>query len=1064
MSARLQPRRAHPVAGDLGVTGSLAAVVHGTTSGLVAVAALLEAQPTQHFTALVSGSLAFGGGRKGGDLVAIPLGVVVGILVGIAVAKGIRTQPNPRRQGAMATQLLWWACPGGVAVGALVFGARLQSELAAVTVAAGLLMSAQAVLSRRAGTTFPPRALSASVLGCLLWVLVPGAVVVALTRTSSGVADVVDGVPWLVAPVAFGCAAVLYELWNSWRGRIGPHPATRLFVLVPQCAMPLLVLAFCPARLRLPDGSAASYAASPLLLVACWVLAVAGVAACLLRLRNRHAVRDREEAPRLLSPAAVLPMLLVAMLGVTRPPAISADDYHYGETLIGWFRYRMGDLPYVDHQPAHGLVQDDAAAFLASVFFDGSAASHTEAVRLLSALVAALVFAVVLWASGSQLLAGVSTLLAAAPLAVASPIIGGLTWAFLIAVGWLLVAPRLRARPRWWLPVWVVATPLLVLAAPAQGLVLALAAGALAVRSVADALGRGGVRQVVPGLVAGAVVALASLVTPLGAMLVAALGYVVGNAGINAAAYGIPWDPALVGGAGAPFLADLMRMSWVVGLVLCSLVALSEVRAGRWRSEVLARAVFLAVFLGGVLPYVMGRVDGQGVSRAGMVTAFVLALVVPVLVWERLRPAGRATLALGFLTLSAALFGVSAQPVGILTAAQPFVASAHLVDGDDVGLPGWGRGAPVDPGGLDQTIRLGRILDEQLEPGETYYDATSRNAQYYYLGLPPVVSVAAAYNTPLPADQRQTIRELRQAEPQTAVLLQPLGNQVHDGGGLALRTPLLTRYLERAYTPYQRDGFILGHRGRGVPETADQSVVLEIDDTSDAEFDRGVSRTTTAIRLADPTAATFLDEGTPLVLPDGTERRITSTSAGGVLELDAAVPDDLRVADQRGLTVSTGDVDRRMHRAWLFERSFGQVDLQRLPASWGGSLGSIDGVSRVSQVAGSGRLDSASTSLRVSLPEDSGDADLVSLDVACDGDVPAAAAPVVHVSWESEGTLTDAPGRTFVAVPGTQLVPLDSSAFWRASPGADALTFTVVDARGCAGMDISDLALWERDS
>ena len=66
------------------------------------------------------------------------------------------------------------------------------------------------------------------------------------------------------------------------------------------------------------------------------------------------------------------------------------------------------------------------------------------------------------------------------------------------------------------------------------------------------------------------------------------------------------------------------------------------------------------------------------------------------------------------------------------------------------------------------------------------------------------------------------------------------------------------------------------------------------------------------------------------------------------------------------------------------------------------------------------------------------------------------------VSWETEKTLGDAPGRLFSVGPGRALLPLDSSAWWRAALGARALTFTISDPEACTSIAISDLSVWER--
>lgn len=1050
---------------EVGAWGAAAALLHGLVAGLTAVAAVLRVQPDQHFAAPIAGALALQGGRKGGDLVALPLGVAVAVVVGLAVAAAVRAHPDRRRRDAAAAQFVWWACPGAVAVGALFTGAPLEGGLVGLTLAAAGLLCAETVLSRRAGRLLAPQALSASVLGCVAWAAAVVAVLVAASRTTYGVASALDRLPPAALVVATGAIAGLLEVVGAWRGREAMHRRGRLFVAVPASALPLLVLALHPARLRLPDGASDSYDTSAGLLVACLVTAAVGILACVRALRRQRQAPD--VGRRILPPAATAALVVATMFGATRPPVVSSDDYHLGEMLLGLVRYRAGELPFVDHQPAHGMVQDDLVALVAAIFFDGSAAGQVEATRITCALLAAVLFAVVLLATRSQLLASVVTLVGASSIVSGAVPLSGMTWIFLMAVGWLLVAPPLRTRPHVWLSVWVLAFPVLVLAAPAQGLVVWLAAAPLAIRSFAQVLTARDRRRLTPPVAAVIVVIALGVLTPLAEMMTAALRYVLANAAVNTPAYGIAWRPGFAGGGGdTTFSFEIFRMMWVVGLVLCTTTALAQLRRRQWFGELFARSVYCALMIGGVLPYVMGRVDIGGTSRAGLATVFVMALVVPTLVWHRLRAPGRAMTAVGMVTSAATIFGSFAVPGNVVASASAFVSSPDLVDGVSVGLPGWGRAAADDPDELDQVVRLGQALDEELGAGQSYYDATSRNAQYFYLDRLPTVAVTAVYNTPLAADQRRTIDELRAARPRVAVLQQPLGNTEHDGGGLALRTPLLTRFLEDSYTPYRRDGFILGIWGRRPPEGVDEALELALDEASDGEWDRGVSRTTVAIRLDDPAAALMLEAGVELLLPDGSTRRVTGTQAGGVVSLDGPTLDSLVGATARAVAVSVADVDRRLYRTWLFEQSFGRTNLEHLPESWGASVGEMEGIAEVSAIEGGGRLDGSAPVVQLDLPggiQDT-DVDLLSFDLVCEGDPDGTGVAQMEVGWESPRTYGDAPRRTFdISRSGRQLVPLDSSAYWRAGFGAESLSIRVLYSDGCDGVSVSDVSLWERE-
>jgi hypothetical protein len=961
----------------------------------------------------------------------------------------------------MLAHFLWWSCPGAMALGAAIAGMSFSVPLVGVSVCATVLISAETLLSRRVGRELRPDAISASLLGCLLWCLAPFAVAVAVARSTVGLAQVSGHVPWVWIAALAGCAAAGSQLWGAARGAVEMDWVGRQFVVLPQCLAPLFLLALLPTRLRLPDGSISAYPVEPALTVLAWILAVASVARCVSGLRRRRSIAPTGDRSGWgMSPLAVLALVLVGIFGKTGAPVVSGDDYHYGETLLGWMSYRGGHLPYVDYQPPHGFVQDDLAALLTSVFFDGSAAAHTEALRLTASLLTALLFAVVWWATRSQLLTVVATVIGVAPTAVG---FSGTSWVFLCAVGWFLVAPRLRAKPRLWIVAWVLLAPVLVLAVPAQGLALVGASGVLAVRSVLQVLREEGIRGLAAPAGAVAGVALVSAVTPLGRMLAGAVGYVTSNAPVNLVAYGIPWNPALSGRGDTPIGLDVLRMLWAMGLVLCCITAVRALRTRQWHGEALARAGFFALFLGGVLPYVMGRIDAGVASRPGQATAFTLALVVPALVWWDLRSRGRAILAVGMVACVSALFGPVLQVGRLTAAAEPFVTSKTLVDGSTVGLPGWGRAAPQDPKSLEQTERLARILRRELPPGAPYYDATSHNAQYYYLGRRPAVSVPAVYNLPLLADQRRTIRQLTRASPEIAVLLEPLGNLTHDGGGLALRTPLLARYLERTYTPYQQDGFILGHLGAHIPRDADLSVSLALADDSDGTWDRGVSSTSAAIKLADPTAATMIRVGASVTLPDGSQRKVTAAGAGVLTlagpEIEAGVG-----SEDHDISVDVSDLDQRLYHAWLFERAFGQSDLRLLPSSWGRSLNVMNGLDLVARVRGTSRLEPGSPPMVVPLPPvavGSAEFDMVALDVRCMGNDTGS--PVISLSWTSPSlSPEELPGRIFVAKPGAQLVPLDSSAFWQSTDAAEALVVRFAEGGGCEEARISHVSLWKR--
>jgi hypothetical protein len=128
--------------------------------------------------------------------------------------------------------------------------------------------------------------------------------------------------------------------------------------------------------------------------------------------------------------------------------------------------------------------------------------------------------------------------------------------------------------------------------------------------------------------------------------------------------------------------------------------------------------------------------------------------------------------------------------------------------------------ASIEARHWERLLNLRRLLSERLADGDTYLDLTSRNAHYFYMDRIPPVAVAASYNMVPIAQQRRAVAAMSPQPPKLALL--EADNVVVDGGRLALRNPVLFRFVLDHYEPGLERGFIVGyggHSGKGAPET-----------------------------------------------------------------------------------------------------------------------------------------------------------------------------------------------------------------------------------------------------
>lgn len=617
-----------------------------------------------------------------------------------------------------------------------------------------------------------------------------------------------------LSPFATPCAqalscvvscAWLRARWGRGRLDLGALP------YLAQLPLPFGFAALYPMLLRASDGTLvrlpASVVVRPLL---CGLIGAAALQV-LWRLIRRRAEASPEQT---CVPAALFALVPLLRFPVTAGPSISPDDYHFGERLLGSNFYSAHHLPYVHYLPPHGFLEDDLSGFLGRWLYDGNVATLGEAERLAFCLAAGAAFLATLRWSKNLWLAYLVALFA------------GVRLTFLLGVPFLLVlaAPRLQRRTGAALLAWGLGCAALVLASPAQGAVLAAASAPLAGAIVWQRWGLMGRREVVLTAIAAAGFVTCVFASPVGAMLVGALGYVWANGAANQVGFGVSWAESWHVGKGRALPVDVVRMSWGV-LWGVGLVVLARAWRAPWARRVRAAdAACALLFAAGMLSYAMGRIDPLAPSRPGHLAVFAWAFLLPWVLWPRTPAHGRPRL-LAVCYAMAAAVGVS--PLHPWWGVEPVLQVGRLTDAAPLGLHGIGR-AQIAPEHLAHLQAVGASLSRRLAPGESYLDLTNHNAHYAYFNRRPPVATTAFYNMAAWPLQRRATAQLAARPPRIALI--SAHNLVHDGTTLALRAPLLYREVVDHYVPVMDGPYLLGTRRTAAdpPLSAAQARLLAV--------------------------------------------------------------------------------------------------------------------------------------------------------------------------------------------------------------------------------------------
>lgn len=1032
---------------------------------------ILQWRPTQRYDEFIVGAISWSASTKIQDLLAAPAALVIMALSALINVKTVNLRVSC--VGSEATSvggyLIWWSiAPFALLIG-MLSGEPLERFFYA---AVGLLIIFVLVYHRlfHLPAPQPQDEASLAVLSAVFFGLLPIATAVLLARLPEGwalLSRLRFETPGLLTTLAVSVTGITCWLLLAPKNFRSTLPA---LAALSQLSLPLFYFCLYPASFVTADGDRHRYAVSGGLAVVLAVVAAVSVLDVFARFRrHRH---KPASWPKLISPLAVFALLLAVTLGATQPPHISDDDYHFGERLVGAMIYLAGGMPYVDYVPPHGIAQNDAPLFLSMLLHDGTASGLGDAQRLWGGLLALVAFLSIYRVTGHLALSFLCILLLS-KLHYNFPFLVVFNFIFLVPFICLWLSAPLLQRPAVWIASWIATAPLLVLGIPPQGLVLVVASAPIAAAMTFKLFfAHDRQRPAVLPVVAAGLVGFVILLTPLRPMLFGAIDHVLTNSAINQTAYGIPWSASWQPQNGFGLAFEALRNSWIVVCVLLG-AAIVLGWQSRVRRELLLPATAAVLFCLLIIPYGLGRIDPGVISRPGRVSIFAVTVLLPVALWPIMSTQLRAPLALVIVGLSAMLVPTQISLSQLRAATLSAVPTGPLVDGPRAGLHGLGV-TMIDDVHLGRLQTLRRILDEELPPGQPYLDLSSRNAQYFYFSRVPPVATTAPYNMASPTQQRQAVERLAARPPQVVVM--EAANVNHDGGGIALRNPILHRFVLDHYVPVYRRDFVIG-RLRGSAGTAAHAVEL---DGRIIGAGRSEGSATALggeeLRVEDHFAIPFLAPGDVLRLPDGDGRRIVNLTPDGLVTLDG--PLQTRPAGQVRF-IWEGEPSRLGgYRSALLEFAFERRDLLALPVAWGRSEtslarrmvhrhaipeqpASLHGLSREGywlRVTGG---DPFATFDLSPLQVSGGSVDLIRLRFACRGQ---RATPRLQLFWwgGAQTHPSEILSLRLMASNGPLIVPMFAAHRWSSMPSISGLRIDLDNPDACDAIQIVELSLLAR--
>lgn len=1048
-------------------SASVAVFVSSVVLAALALILTLTLTVAPSYSDFIVGNITWNAGTKLQDLMAAPV-FISAIFLSLAFFSFLLKRQE-RLFGSppaieLSNQLIWWSLPAIAAISSLILGTKVDQTLFFISASGIGFISLASLFCASKDQVIDAQALGFTALSVILVGLLPLQLALLLGRAPMSLVGSIDiakyeNATYVISVLGLLGSLLLATRWPQTLIRVLPR-----LMLLGQIGLSTLFLTLYPARLLQPDGALTKYETTVWLKLLVVGLILYGIFDVVRRYRNRSTADNLVD---LLSPVALFALLVGLKVGNTVAPHISPDDYHFGESLLGWWSYLQGVVPYVGYIPAHGLIDDDLNRFLSSIFYDGSGGSVAEAWRLGFTVLALVAFLSIYYFAGSIGLAFVAVFFLG----------GRFTWFFLTPFLCLWFSRNLINSSSRWLTVWILTAPIVIFGVPPQGLLLVAASGVMAAYFCWRMWRHPATRKWT-----GVGVSLATLITlgfgtPLGAMLLGAVRYVLENGPVNQLAYGVPWDLSWNTGAKSGLVFEAIRMSWVAIPLGCLAIIFVSSKDTARKDYTILPAIVILLFALLLIPYSMGRIDAGGVSRPGIAAIFGWAILLPIAAWGVLERSNRVLLFLLMAFTSASLGFSSLSFRALVSATSSKVnTAAVLKDGVSAGLANIGKASVADDQ-WERLSRLNQLLGAYLAPRETYLDLTSRNAQYFYLDRRPAVPVTAAYNMVPTSLQKRTVEKLTTSTPKLALL--EGANIIHDGGGLALRTPYLYRFVVENYVPRYESGFIIGLEKSQLQDVAAPEIEVTVKNISDANWDRGVHRQDSAIVIDNPYLLSLLKVGDSVKVSSGVARRIAKIAAAtNAIWLDGARIEPGIAGHPNKVQVAVAPQVMAEYRQALFQAAFSQSDFQKIPVSWGRSekslkkkMSLVKGLDEIAPalhqllvVSGGYKVDGVDPSLSLDISNlglSGRDAGLLRFEFSC---VNKAIEPRIQVFWwgDSHQGPFEASSVRFTADEGVLIVPLDASPRWLLLEHLKGIRIDLDNASACSAIKVKDIALYRR--
>lgn len=566
------------------------------------------------------------------------------------------------------------------------------------------------------------------------------------------------------------------------------------FLISSQLGLPFILSIFIAPIIIFPDGKKGYFPYKNLNYFIIFILFIL----CTYLVLKKFFIKEKECLSKIVAPSSIFLILILILSGPYNWQEVFKDDFHSGHIFLPWYlleEFKM--TPFLECQPPYGLL-NYLPGFLSQIFYDGTYSgimmigNHFVAIFLFILFYTlkkelGLYIPMILLISGKQFFTSLYTV-----------------YFLSIAIFLFLLNSKLKKHYLFFL--WLFSSAFLFLYDVPDGTPLILGTIPFGAFLFLEALKNNKKNFMKLLGIFFIILIILFLFTDFEKIFLSQTKYLIENARVNSLAQGIKWDyPQGKERITLGPLWQFLRFFWLFILILVFALFLFKKKEIISNKKILFLLIFLIISIIFFIPRASGRIDKMELSRPYMPN-FLTFFVFPILIFPFIKKENKVY----FILLFSIIIGAIGYPSISLEYTKWTLEKVKIykpentISGKEEGLCSVGEDVIMEKKQLERQKSLKKTINNLLYEGETFYNTTNHNADYFFQCLPSPVKNYTIYDISSKNLQFETIYELK--EKNVPLVLISAENYIFDGGTLPFRAPEVYFYLFENYIPFEGDG------------------------------------------------------------------------------------------------------------------------------------------------------------------------------------------------------------------------------------------------------------------